>query len=225
MHLNVSEVFYSIQGEGKYTGTPAVFLRLGGCNLLCTWCDTVEVWRRHTKTNFADVLQPSYIDALRNGAHLVITGGEPLLHQGHIVEFVNWLYTTHKVMPFIEIETNGTIKTTTELFGVVNQWNVSPKLANSGMTLDKRFKSEVLKDFDKFDNTTFKFVISREADIVEVFHNFGFLNRAKLMFMPCGQTQAELSDVRLMVVEHCIKSGIAYCDRLHIIIWNQKTGV
>ena len=84
--LPVSEVFYSIQGEGQTMGVPAVFLRLGGCNILCqseSWiCDTIEVWRKSKALPFEEVLGEEYEKLLLSkDVHLVITGGEPLLHQ------------------------------------------------------------------------------------------------------------------------------------------------
>ena len=83
--LIVAETFYSIQGEGQTMGKPSVFLRLGGCNLLCKsedWvCDSIEVWQKGKAVLFSEVLQEDYIKRLREGAHLIITGGEPLIHK------------------------------------------------------------------------------------------------------------------------------------------------
>ncbi|MEY4571373.1 MAG: Cellulophaga phage phiSM, partial [Bacteroidota bacterium] len=79
LRLPVSEVFYSIQGEGQTMGVPAVFLRLGGCNILCQskhWvCDTIEVWRKSKSTAFDEILSEEFTKRIiEDGAHLIITG-------------------------------------------------------------------------------------------------------------------------------------------------------
>ena len=72
MALKVNEIFYSLQGEGFFTGTPAVFLRLSGCNLKCPFCDT-----RHESGKLMDF--PEILAGISEypARHVVITGGEP----------------------------------------------------------------------------------------------------------------------------------------------------
>jgi len=149
MKLAVSEVFYSIQGEGKTTGFPAVFVRLAGCNLMCggkgtekdgklhdgaTWrCDSIEVWIKGKSKPYAEILPIECQEAIRNGANVIITGGEPMLQQKNIEGFIQYIVEEINDFPFIEIETNGTIMPNNDMLNLVDQWNVSPKLANSGM--------------------------------------------------------------------------------------------
>ena len=227
-NLIVSEKFYSIQGEGYTSGFPAVFLRLGGCNILCKgkgWiCDTIEVWKKSKSIEFPDVLSDEEMHALKAGAHLVITGGEPMLHQESIVEYINCIYKEFNFRPFIEIETNGTIEPIKSLLPKVTRWNVSPKLSSAGEKKEKRYKPEILKLFNRW-NTTFKFVISSEEDIEEIFEDFGNLDKSRIMFMPAGDTQELLNEKRLMVIEACKKNFVRYTERLHIVAWNKKTGV
>lgn len=226
--LVISEKFYSIQGEGKSTGFPAIFLRLSGCNLLCqseSWiCDTIEVWRKGTKTEFDKVFDETEIELLRNGVHLVVTGGEPLLHLEALSQYLNWFHFNYGFKPFIEVETNGTIEPNKDLKFSVNQWNVSPKLKSSGETLARRYKPSTLKTFNGL-NTTFKFVVSSEEDVKEIFLNYGELNKNKIMLMPAGDTQELLDAVRLDVIELCKKYILRFTDRSHIVAWNKKTGV
>ncbi len=230
--LAVSEVFYSIQGEGITMGIPAVFLRLGGCNLLCqskSWiCDTIEVWKKSKATEFQDVLKPEYIERLRNGAHLVITGGEPLMHQKHLHEYIDWFNRTYKFLPFIEIETNGTIQPSISMVIYTKQWNVSPKLSSAGEQNKKshRINEAALIDFERLDNVIFKFVVSSEEDVLEIGTDFGnFISPEKIVLMPAGSSQEELNKTRLFVAEKCRDLGFRYSERLHIVIWNLKTGV
>jgi organic radical activating enzyme len=70
------EAFYTIQGEGVFTGSPAFFIRLGGCPVGCVWCDVKESWdvNKHPLQSVDDLVK----QAIESGAHMVvITGGEP----------------------------------------------------------------------------------------------------------------------------------------------------
>ncbi|MDE6061386.1 MAG: 7-carboxy-7-deazaguanine synthase QueE [Duncaniella sp.] len=98
MSYRVNEIFYSLQGEGYFTGTPAVFLRFSGCNLRCGFCDT-----RHEDHTL--MTPPEIIERLKSypSRHIIITGGEPSLQLDQIL--VDLL---HDEGYFIQIETNGT---------------------------------------------------------------------------------------------------------------------
>lgn len=98
MSYRVNEIFYSLQGEGYFTGTPAVFLRFSGCNLKCGFCDT-----RHE--DFTLMTPAAIIEQLKAypSRHVIITGGEPSLQLDQIL--VDLL---HDEGYFIQIETNGT---------------------------------------------------------------------------------------------------------------------
>ena len=230
--LPVSEVFYSIQGEGQTMGVPSVFLRLGGCNILCQskhWvCDTIEVWRKSKSTIFEEVLSEEFVEKLRDGAHLVITGGEPLIHQTNIVNFIQWYGEKHQHIPTIEVETNGTILPEIGMLKIVDFWNCSPKLSNSGEQNLKaiRVNSLVLNELDSMGpRTIFKFVVSNQDDIDEIFKDFSMINKNKIVLMPAGSSQEELNETRLFVAEKARDLGVRYSDRLHVVIWNLKTGV
>tara|TARA_R110000751_G_scaffold121652_1_gene222178 strand:+ start:3143 stop:3856 length:714 start_codon:yes stop_codon:yes gene_type:complete len=229
-NLVVAEKFYSLQGEGITMGVPAVFLRLTGCNILCKgdgWiCDTIEVWRKGIKTPFNEVLQKELLINVLNGAHLVITGGEPMLHQKKLKQFLQWFIKHYDYKPIIEIETNGTIIPDEYFFSIVDYWNCSPKLSNSGVTKMKRFNELSLDRLNKCDKTIFKFVISNETDIIELLNEYGnTIDMKKVVLMPAGENQEQLLTTRQMVAEKCIELNIKYCDRLHVVIWNKKTGV
>lgn len=97
--MRVNEIFYSIQGEGRFTGTPAIFIRLAGCNLRCDFCDTEH-------QPYKDLTEAEIVRQIANfpASHVVITGGEPML----------WLTLSlidrlHRKGKFIQVETNGTI--------------------------------------------------------------------------------------------------------------------
>jgi 7-carboxy-7-deazaguanine synthase len=229
--LIVSEVFYSIQGEGQTIGIPAVFLRLAGCNLLCksdTWvCDTIEVWQKGRARTFEQVLTDDYLFSLANGAHLIITGGEPLMQQDNIISFLNWFREKYKFTPIVEIETNGTVTPNKILLDKVDYWNVSPKLANSGMPFNRRVNEVACSTIQTFGrNKIFKFVISCEEDLVfGAGDEYDFIKPENVMLMPAGDSVENLRDVRIVVVEICKRYCYRFSDRLHISLWNKKTGV
>jgi 7-carboxy-7-deazaguanine synthase len=77
--LPVMEAFYTIQGEGFHQGRAAYFIRLGGCDVGCVWCDVKESWNadNHPKIDIEHIVQEALI---HEGRLAVITGGEPLLH-------------------------------------------------------------------------------------------------------------------------------------------------
>ena len=119
-NIVIAEDFYSIQGEGAAAGVPAVFLRLAGCNLQCPGfsykdpstgehlgCDSKAVWRRGRKVTFEELLHRwtrlGWVQALEQGAHLVITGGEPLVQQPRVLAFINYLDAILQRKVFIEI--------------------------------------------------------------------------------------------------------------------------
>lgn len=228
-HLVVAETFYSIQGEGPTSGVPAVFLRLAGCNLMCEgpgWrCDSVEVWRKGVKTEYQNILNSEYIKHLDRGAHLIITGGEPLLHQYAILGYLRWFVMKYGWLPVIEVETNGTIVPFQKLVDVVSHWNVSFKLSSVGEHYAKRVNEVALKTFNSLDRATFKIVISSREDVLELINDFQHLNQKKIMVMPAGENQELLNSTREIVIDAAKTFMWRYCDRLHIVAWNKKTGV
>lgn len=244
--LPVSEAFYSLQGEGRYTGKPAVFLRLGGCNLMCggqgtqhdkelhngaTWrCDTIEVWMQSQMKHFTDVLSYELLMHIAKGAHLIITGGEPLLYDETVVRYIDYVkkeLSSYNTRVFVEIETNGTITPSKELMKRVGVFNCSPKLANSGNDKQRRINKEALLTLNKA-NTVFKFVLSSKQDYDEMkqdFVNTVGIDKRKIMLMPAGETQDELAISREVVSTICKDEYLQFTDRLHITLWNKKTGV
>lgn len=246
--LAVAETFLSIQGEGSTMGVPSYFLRLAGCNLICggegtqkdgklhngaTWrCDTIEVWmkgKKKTHQEVIDLMGPEFINDLKDGVHLVITGGEPLLQQDSIIDFINYLSSTYDVTPFIEIETNGTIKPKKELVGITSVFNVSPKLENSGMSKEKRLKVDVLQYFNKMrpNMSIFKFVILTQRDWFEVQEIVDELQLkwSKVWLMPAAETRNDLDQVIPFVAKIAVQNRVKFSNRIHIQVWDKKTGV
>lgn len=97
--MRINEIFYSLQGEGRFTGHAAVFLRLSGCNTRCPFCDTDHL--SYTEMSVDDVMQAIAPYPTR---HIVITGGEPMMQL--TAELTEAL---HHEGYFIQIETNGSL--------------------------------------------------------------------------------------------------------------------
>lgn len=115
----INEIFYSLQGEGHFTGTPAVFLRFSGCNRACAFCDTdFGAFTEMTASEIADAC------AAFPSRHLVATGGEPLLQlDSHLLRALK----AHGF--FVQIETNGSLPAPPEVDWVT----CSPKDAPWGI--------------------------------------------------------------------------------------------
>lgn len=115
--MKVNEIFYSLQGEGRYTGTAAVFVRLSGCNLRCGFCDT-----RHE--SFTELAEEAIVDEVSRypARHVVITGGEPTLQLTHSL-----IDKLHEAGKFVQIETNGSIALDPELVQAIDWITCSPK--------------------------------------------------------------------------------------------------
>ncbi|MFN9882951.1 MAG: 7-carboxy-7-deazaguanine synthase QueE, partial [Bacteroidota bacterium] len=111
------ELFYTLQGEGVYQGQAAVFIRLGGCDVGCVWCDVKDSWEaeKHSKLSITEIIS----QVNRYPAHLVvITGGEPLMY--NLAELTNELLALGK---HTHLETSGA-------YPISGNWNwicVSPK--------------------------------------------------------------------------------------------------
>lgn len=211
------EIFYSLQGEGAAAGTPAVFLRLAGCNLHCTWCDTKYSWGAGTELPVAEVAA-RLLPLLKGGAHLVLTGGEPLLQETELTELLALLPAD----VYVEVETNGTLYPQNgELVRRVQQWNISPKLPHAGN--GECLRAEVLTRWAAHAGAWFKFVVRGEEDWSAV----AALNLPpeRIILMPCAATLAELTAARPAVAEMCLRHRVRLGDRLHVVLWNDRKGV
>ena len=222
------EVFRSIQGEGVTAGTPAAFLRLAGCNLTCTWCDTKYTWDFNSYDFNREVVSLSREEVERrllsfDCPHLVITGGEPLLQQAELAPLVASLRRSGF---FCEVETNGTLVPRVDLAEAVSQWNVSPKTESSGNRRERCEAPRALEAFVVLGNAYFKFVVVEPPDIDDVRRLVGRYRLAaeRVVLMPEGATADAMRRRGEWVAEACARHGFRYSSRLHILLWGGQRG-
>jgi 7-cyano-7-deazaguanosine (preQ0) biosynthesis protein QueE len=221
--IQISEIFYSLQGEGIDVGKPAVFIRTALCNLSCTWCDTKYTWdwnhydydREVSGMTLHEIQdQISGFDV----KHCVITGGEPLLQQIKLLPLLTYLKSKGY---FVEVETNGTILPSNMIERVVDRWNVSPKLQNSSISKQRREVGVCLRYFAKSSKAYMKLVICNRSDLVEIktLIEKYVLNKQRIILMPEGNSAAEITEKSKWLSEICLKNGYRLSIRLHSLVW------
>lgn len=221
------EIFVSIQGEGVTAGLPSTFIRLAGCNLRCTWCDTRYTWdwsQFDPRQEIVSLDTPEILARIQatEPRNVVITGGEPLLQQAELASLASALKQGGWR---IEMETNGTI-VPTALGELVDQWNVSPKLQDSGNGLAEREVAAALAWFAGCPSAFFKFVVVEPADVdeaVALATRYG-VARDRIVLMPEGVDQATLLNRSRWLVDRCTALGTRYSTRLHILLWGPERG-
>ena len=223
--LNVSEIFLSIQGEGRLTGVPSIFVRLAGCDLACGWCDTGYARDRGRGRS----LEGAEVLAKLGGydcRHVVVTGGEPLL-AGELPELLAALKASDK---HITLETSATHFRRLQCDLV----SISPKLANStpagaaaGDHERRRLNIAAIQQFIDGHDYQLKFAVGDAEDLDEVNDILGRLNRVdrdKVLLMPIAATKEQHRQRAAIVAQLCIEHGFRFCPRVHIQLWGKARG-
>ncbi len=217
--FRISEIFRSIQGEGPSAGTPAHFIRLQGCGVGCTWCDTKYSW--DASGGRAVPAESIWSEALQLGEAplLVVTGGEPL-EQPHLARL---LRLGLERWPRVEVETSGIAPpplSHPRLF-----YNVSPKLprVTPGWAASWRAASAWVGEA----NATFKIVVGDPPDLEDALRLIAehSIPAARVMLMPEGLTDEQVRAHAQALVEPCKRWGFRMSPRLHVWLWGAKRGV
>lgn len=240
------EIFHTLQGEGPSAGCPAVFIRASRCNLHCVWCDTDHTWnfvgtpwphRKDSEPGYSKIrkdeatVETTPAEAARailafSCPRVVITGGEPLLQQDAFLAVIEAVRAGLPGCAF-EVETNGTRLPSPAFGAAVDQFNVSPKLANSGVPEAQRLVPEVLAHFAASPKAWFKFVVARPEDLVEI-RSLATRHRMppeRVLLMPEGRDPAALDRTAAWLANACRDLGYRYADRLHVRLWGDRRGV
>lgn len=228
--MKISELFHSIQGEGKLVGVPSVFVRASGCNLRCVWCDTPYAsWEPEGEELSVNEIVRR---VRRFGAkHVVVTGGEPMI-MPDIVPLCDALRAADL---HVTIETAATVFHAVKL----DLASLSPKLSNStphdraggrfaAMHEKQRLDFSVIQRFiDTSPDFQLKFVVSEEGDLLEIEeilrHVRGW-TAYDVLLMPEGIDAEKLDARGGWVVEVCKRTGFRYCPRLHVALFGNRRG-
>ena len=228
----ISEIFYSIQGEGELTGIPSVFIRTSGCNLRCAWCDTkyASWYPEGSELLLEDVIE----QALKHPArHCVLTGGEPMIAR----DIEALAASLHAAGKHITIETAGTV----DPAGIVcDLASISPKLSNSTPPAEavppawrvrhekSRLRLPILRAWIDQYPFQLKFVVETAADLTEIGELLAAIDRpiapSKILVMPQGVDRLTLRGRDETLVDACLRLGYRYCNRLHIDLFGNKRG-
>ena len=214
--MKVSEIFYSIEGEGIEIGRPEVFVRLSGCNLRCVWCDTKYAWYNGKEMSVDEIIREIKRYPCKN---VSITGGEPLLQKDELLELIRKL----KEMGYwVQINTNGTIFDK-EIFELVDLITMDCKCPSSGMKSDLEVLKRTKKNFK--DKVQFKFVISNEEDykLAEKLVKNLLEDALSIVFQP----EWESVDFARKIVELVKSDGlnVRVIIQQQKILWGSKRGV
>jgi len=226
--MKVSEIFYSLQGEGFLAGVPSVFVRLAGCPLRCRWCDTKYAWDESTGRDYS-IEEIAEAVGQWESRFVVITGGEPMVN-AELAELARGLKKNGR---HITIETAG-IAYAADL--QCDLMSISPKLSNSepveaeaaGRHNEGRLDIEVLRKLLGEYEYQLKFVVDSEDDLQEVeqtIEALGNVDLEKVMLMPQAASREELSVRSPMVADMCKRSGFAFCQRLQVLLWDNERGM
>ncbi len=247
------EHFYSIQGEGKYVGTPSLFFRFGGCNMKCEGfscsetapdgtkiigCDTVyAVNKEHFSQNWVSINKAEELMnilnlyELPNAVDIVLTGGEPLIYANDAI-FVEFLQKLNARGHQITFETNGSLHVDFEKYPVYKEciFALSVKLANSNESLNKRVRGDVIYNIaSNAKDAFFKFSIDKESITMALEDEIESIvmhsPQTKVYCMPVAGNKKELEENTEPLVEFCKAKGYNFSDRLHIRIWDANKGV
>lgn len=224
--MNIVEIFYSLQGEGRLTGVPSVFIRIAGCPVGCVWCDTKYAWDNSAGEDLSveEILSRMGnllpIKNLTIQNFIVVTGGEPMINQ-HLPLLLTSLARADY---HITLETSG-IAFVPGL--PVDLMSISPKLSGAHGRMDGKAATRHLKQLITNYDYQLKFVIDTAADIDEVkavVDSIKEIDTSKVMLMPQGKTREELLAKSLMVADLCTNYGFTFCQRLHVLLWDNQRG-
>ena len=236
--MRIAEIFKSIQGEGRLTGTRSVFVRASGCNLRCGYCDTPYAsWSPEgDDLSVEEIL--GRVDELGRAApdnstpvrHVVVTGGEPML----FAELIPLCTGLRRRGWHVTIETAGTLYLPVEC----DLMSISPKLSNATPSAERdtrwarrheanRHVAEVIRRLVAEYDYQVKFVVDRPQDCREVeqyLEEFPEIDRAQAMLMPQGTGAAELAAKAEWLEPYCREHALAFCPRRQIEWFGTRRG-
>ncbi|MBI2911426.1 MAG: 7-carboxy-7-deazaguanine synthase QueE [Chloroflexi bacterium] len=190
--LPVSEIFVSVQGEGADVGFPTTFVRLWGCNLTCSWCDTKYTWqtRRFEEMPLGKILERALAP---DTPWVSITGGEPLIHPEEALREL--VVALRQAGRRVNLESNATMFPQ-RLYRKIDRFSLSPKFGSSGQNAWDQQVVDTYLRLVPAHRLQFKFVISEARDLQELMSHLAstplFSQRqAGIVLQPEGSLGAE----------------------------------
>jgi 7-carboxy-7-deazaguanine synthase len=235
--ISISEIFGpTIQGEGALIGQPTVFVRTGGCDYRCTWCDTLHAVESTFRPEWRAMSAGEILERVRSVAGpspllISLSGGNPALQPlGELLALGKSAGYT------FSMETQGSIAK--EWFAGLDLLTLSPKPPSSGMTADRQHLQACL-DAATMASTSLKFVIADETDYVFARQAASWFPRLPVYLQPCNPTRAEgVDEVPANSEKNCAQLrwiigrvvadawySVRVLPQLHVLLWGNKRGV
>ena len=221
--MTINELFYSLQGEGSLAGVPSIFIRLAGCPLRCTWCDTKYAW---DPAEGQEMSSQQVLEAIGEypTRYVVITGGEPMVHEG----------VSELAAAILEKGYHLTIETAGIRFidGLeADLMSISPKLSNSdpenGTQPAERLDRGVLRQLMAAYDYQLKFVVDKPEDLNEIadtLHSLDGVDFYKVWLMPQATQTDEYLEKSRWLVDYCKQTGFSFSPRLQVMLWGPQRG-
>jgi 7-carboxy-7-deazaguanine synthase len=208
--INIIEKFKSIQGEGIHSGLPTFFIRLAGCNLRCSYCDTKYAYGKGESISISNLVEESKLQGVK---FICITGGEPLSQVNTKILMEDLLKAGFK----IDIETNGSMDITK-----------FPNSNNVLYSLDIKCPSSLMHKSMHFDNLKalkpkdqVKFIMKSRLDYQfakDVIAKYNIVGKTNIIFSPIGGVKADKLAKWVLEDDLQVRIGI----QLHKIIWKSE---
>jgi len=238
--VRISEIFHSVQGEGRLAGVPSVFVRTSGCNLRCAWCDTPYAsWS--PEGGDLSVAEIAGQVAAFSCRHVVVTGGEPMI----VKDLPDLLAALRAAGHHLTIETAATVPPPPGL--ACDLASLSPKLANSTPSIEqagiawaarheeRRLQPPVIREWITRFDYQLKFVVSSEADLAEIETLLALVRPPppaeplpippdQILLMPEGTDAATLAERGRWLVDIGKATGYRFCPRLHVELFGHTRG-
>ena len=210
--MKISEIFTSIQGEGRYQGTPVVFVRTSGCNRKCGFCDSKyhEIYQEYTVKELIKELEKFNVETI------VWTGGEPLTQIKEIKEVIyktNFYHHIETNGDLIEVKRNGVFVGDYNLEIIFDYICISPKEISTAKNLINIPQYYPKEYFD----------IKIVTDLATV--GVDMLKFATSLMPLTVYNDIKDQEIRQKVWNYCVDKNLHYSGRMHVGVWGQKKGV
>ena len=207
--LNITEIFYSLQGEAKEVGIPTVFVRLTGCPLRCNYCDTAYAFKGNNPLSIESIMEQV---AKYNTHYVCVTGGEPMAQSNCLILLDTLIEARYKV----SMETSGSI-------------DISPVNKNVSVVMDLKTPSSTEQSQNRYENIALleskdqlKFVIASRSDFdwcCSILENYDVLS--DVLFSPVYESLKPV-DLADWILEKQLNVRLQV--QLHKLLWGDEKG-